>query len=79
MLGKSPVEYILIRAAILGFRLVAPTSLLYIASSFSQGKFLISNWLGPFALAEAAFYLLVYLPRHYRLQKVSVVPILILP
>jgi hypothetical protein len=34
-------------------------------------KFLISSWFGLYPVAEASFYLLVYLPRRAHLQRVS--------
>lgn len=60
----------MIRAAIIGFQLIAPASLLYIVASFSYKTILFSYWLGAYASIEAAFYLLVYLPRNYSMQKV---------
>ena len=71
MIGKGRKDYILIRTTIFGFRLIAPASLLYLAASFHQKKFLVSTWLGLYAFVEAAFYLLVYLPRNHRIQKVT--------
>lgn len=71
MIGKSLHEYIGIRLAITGIRLVAPLSLLYIAGSLAQHHVLLSPWLAAYAALEASFFLLVYLPRDYYLQKVS--------
>jgi hypothetical protein len=73
MIGKATWDYILIQTAIVGFRLIAPAGLLYLAASFHRQKFLISPWLGFYALAEAAFYLFVYLPRNYQIQKVTLI------
>lgn len=70
MIGKGVKEYILIRIVITGFRLIAPTSLLYLAVSFHQSKFPVSTPLGLYAVFEAAFYLFVYLPRSHHIQKV---------
>ena len=70
MIGKGLKEYILIRIVITGFRLIAPTSLLYLAVSFHQSKFPVSTPLGLYAVFEAAFYLFVYLPRSHHIQKV---------
>ena len=70
MIGKGVKEYILIRIIISGFRLIAPTSLLYLAVSFHQSKFPVSTPLGLYAVFEAAFYLFVYLPRSHHIQKV---------
>lgn len=75
MIGKGIQDYIQIRAAIFGFRLITPASLLYLAASLYKKKFLLSSWLGSYALVEAAFYLLVYLPRNYRMQKVRFPPL----
>jgi hypothetical protein len=61
---------------IFGFRLIAPASLLYLAASFHRKKFLVSTWLGSYALAEAAFYLFVYIPRNHQIQKVTRIPYL---
>jgi hypothetical protein len=70
MIGKSIKDYVIIRIAILALRLVAPASLVYLAASLYQMEFLLS-WLGLYAFAESAFYLLVYLPRSYLMQKAS--------
>jgi hypothetical protein len=81
MINRS-IDYILIRTTIFGFRLIAPASHLYLAASFHRQKFLISPWLGLYALAEAAFYLFIYLPRNHQLQKVTLIiyltPIIVL-
>ena len=71
MIGKSIQDYIQIRAAILGFRVVAPISLIYLAASVAQGKLFGSTWLALYAMVEAAFYLVVYVPRQRRMQKVN--------
>lgn len=70
MIGKSWPNYIGIRLSITGLILVAPASIVYIAASALRGNFLISPWIGIVAVSEAAFYLLVYLPRRKFLQKV---------
>jgi hypothetical protein len=70
MIGKGVKDYILIRMVISGFRLIAPISFLYLAVSFYRNKFPVSTWLGLYAILEAAFYLLVYLPRSHHIQKV---------
>ncbi|KIJ19163.1 hypothetical protein PAXINDRAFT_166994 [Paxillus involutus ATCC 200175] len=76
MIGKSIPELIFIRTAILGFQLIAPASLLYLAWAIavthaydepSALEFCLLTW----AFIEAAFLLCVYLPRHYRLQKAA--------
>jgi hypothetical protein len=70
MIGKGVTDYILIRTAISGFRLILPISLIYLAVSFHRNKFPVSTWFGLYAILEAAFYLLVYLPRSCYIQKV---------
>ena len=73
MIGKGKKDYIMIRTAISGLRLIAPASLVYLAASLFRRKFLLSAWLGSYALVEAAFYLFVYLPRNHLMQKVSLI------
>ncbi|KAI9065071.1 hypothetical protein FKP32DRAFT_1610897 [Trametes sanguinea] len=58
MIGDSYPEYVFIRISILGLRSIAPLSILYVALSWHYGHFLYSWWLGMYAAAEAAFYLL---------------------
>ncbi|KAF8259394.1 Alpha/Beta hydrolase protein [Lactarius quietus] len=69
MIGQTWPEYIFIRASIFGLRLVAPLSIVYLAASWRAHTFLWSPVLGVYALIEAPFFLLVYLPRQYRLQR----------
>ncbi|KAI0293580.1 hypothetical protein BC826DRAFT_1105012 [Russula brevipes] len=69
MIGRSWPEYVFIRTAILGLRLVAPLSIVYLAASCRAGAFLWSSLLGAYTLVESAFFLFVYLPRSYRLQQ----------
>lgn len=71
MIGKGIKDYIMIQTAIFTLRLVAPASLVYLAMSLYQLEFVLSIWFGFYALAEAAFYLLIYLPRNYLMQKAS--------
>jgi hypothetical protein len=71
MIGNSVLEYIFIRTSITGLRLIAPASILYLGISTWKGSFLFSKWLGVVAIAEAGFYLAVYLPRKKGLQAVS--------
>lgn len=77
MIGRSLPEYLFIRVCICGLRLVTPISITYVlASGFALARGhaqsrLYSPLLAVYALAETAFYLLVYLPRGRRLQKVS--------
>ncbi|KAI0784914.1 hypothetical protein C8Q75DRAFT_776751 [Abortiporus biennis] len=74
MIGNSLPEYIFIRASIYGLRLVAPFSILYLIASFYYREWLFSHWLGIYCLIEAAFYILVYLPRTVLLQKAALHP-----
>lgn len=69
MIGHSIPEYIFIRIAIFALRSVAPLSFLYLGTSLLLGQWLYTAWLGIYASLEAAFYLFVYLPRTYALQK----------
>lgn len=71
MIGHSTSEYIFIRCAIAALRLVAPLSLLIVGVSWYTDSWIGHRWLGYYASLEAFFYLLVYLPRSYYLQKVS--------
>ncbi|KAI0771077.1 Alpha/Beta hydrolase protein [Trametes elegans] len=74
MIGDSFPEYVFIRLSILGLRLIAPLSIVYTCFSWYYGHFLCSPWLGWYAVAEAAFYLLVFLPRSRLLQKDAIHP-----
>jgi hypothetical protein len=79
MIGQSWPEYVFIRLSITGLRLVAPLSIIYLSASWSVGTFLWSPFLGAYALIEAPFFLLVYLPRYYRLQRVRILRLLLTP
>ena len=70
MLGNSIPEYVSIRLAITALRLVAPASLLYVATAAWTLTLPISPWIAVCAGAEALFYLGVWLPRKRRLQAV---------
>jgi hypothetical protein len=70
MIGNSWSEYVFIRIAVFALRLVAPLSTVYLAASYHADAFLLSPFLGVYALIEAAFYFFVYLPRSYYLQRV---------
>lgn len=72
MIGRSYPEYILIRTCILGFRLIAPLSIAYVAASWYSGKWLLHAYLGYYTSLEAIFYVCVYLPRSWLLQEVSI-------
>ena len=72
MIGTTLVEFIFIRIAITLLRLVAPLSLIYLAAEYWRGTL---DFLYPptlYALLEVSFFVLVYLPRRSRLQKVSI-------
>ena len=71
MIGHSTHEYIFIRICIFGLRLLAPLSILYVAASLYDRRWIVHPGIGYYALLESAFYLLVYLPRSKSLQKVS--------
>ena len=70
MIGKSRKEYVFIRLSIAALCLVAPASIGYLAACVYYKRFLISPWFAVYPIAEASFYLLVYLPRSFYLQKV---------
>lgn len=77
MIGQTWPEYVFIKLSIYGLRLVAPLSTVYLAASLRAGTFLWSPLLGAYALIEVPFFLLVYLPRYYRLQRVRTPRIMI--
>lgn len=79
MIGNSFPEYLFIRTSITALRLVAPTSILYLALSVWNAAFPISPLLGAVAVAEAGFFLAFYLPRTRRLQAVCVAFFLLFP
>jgi hypothetical protein len=70
MIGKTKKEYVFIRISIALLRLIAPASVVYLLVSIYQRKWFISPWFAVYPIAEASFYLLVYLPRRALLQKV---------
>jgi hypothetical protein len=72
MIGQTWPKYVFIRLSIFGLRLVAPLLILYLAVSWSASTFLWLPLLGVYALIEALFFLLVYLPRNYSLQRVRI-------
>lgn len=74
MIGHSIPEYIFIRISIFLLRSVAPLSIAELAGSLYAGEWLFSRWLGYYAVAETAFYALVYLPRTWYMQKAAVHP-----
>ncbi|EKM52202.1 uncharacterized protein PHACADRAFT_148672 [Phanerochaete carnosa HHB-10118-sp] len=71
MIGHSIPEYIFIRLCIVCLRLVAPLSIAYVAASCYTGRWVYSYWLSNYACTEAFFYLFVYVPRGYWLQKTA--------
>ncbi|CAL1694590.1 unnamed protein product [Somion occarium] len=74
MIGHSVPEYIFIRICITGLRLIAPLSILYLIACLYTNTWILSPWIAAYAFVEAAFYLLVYLPRSWYLQKAAVHP-----
>lgn len=82
MIGTSTAEYIFIRACILFLHHIAPFSVLYCAVIILGPRlwpafhvlhspyFIIEGWL----LAEALFYVLVFLPHSYHLQRAAIHP-----
>lgn len=69
MIGHSWPEYVFIRLSVSALRLVAPLSIVYLGASWSAGTFLWSPLFGAYAVIESSFFLLVYLPRRFRLQR----------
>ncbi|EPQ57705.1 hypothetical protein GLOTRDRAFT_71571 [Gloeophyllum trabeum ATCC 11539] len=69
MIGQSRSEWIFIRLCILLLRSVAPLSILYLLLSWYYKSILINEYVGFYALAEASFFLFVYLPRKRLLQR----------
>ena len=69
MIGTSIPAYIFIRLCILALRLITPLSIFYVSFSLAEhptsagGRFLLT-W----SIIEAAFWLLVYIPRKRALQ-----------
>ena len=74
MISNSFPEYVFIRICIAALRAIAPLSLVYTLASWYEARFLYSRSLGLYALAEACFYVFVYLPRSFYLQKASLSP-----
>lgn len=70
MIGQSTSEYVFIRVSIACLRAIAPLCILHAAASWYMGEWMYSRWLGYYAWTEAIFYLFLYLPRSYSLQKV---------
>lgn len=81
MLGKSIPEYIFIKAAIAVLQLIAPFSALCVAwvllvpapAHLDPKWTLLYSCSMIYASLEAAFFVCVYLPRRYHLQKVRTI------
>ena len=72
MIAKSLWDYIFIRTCILFLHLVAPLSVIYsLASLLVRIPFQLPRVLQAWLAVEAAFYLVVYLPRKQYLQKAA--------
>ena len=77
MIGKSIPEYIFIKTAIAALRLIAPCSVLCVAwmllvpapAQLDPKWALLYSRSLIYASLEAAFFVCVYLPRRYHLQK----------
>ncbi|KAH7909220.1 hypothetical protein BJ138DRAFT_992178, partial [Hygrophoropsis aurantiaca] len=78
MIGQSIPEYIFIRISILGLRLVAPASLIYMGCRLAlypwNSQIPTISWIDALAFSESLFYTLVYLPRRRSFQKAAVHP-----
>lgn len=76
MIGNSTYEYVFIRVCIFFLHWIAPISLLSCPATFvieslkSSIPFALKVWIS----LEAAFFLLVYLPRSYYLQRAATHP-----
>lgn len=73
MLGTSLPEYVFIRTSIALLQLVAPCSFIYV--TYFAAAQPTTRWqasLGVYAVVEILFYILVYLPRRYLLQKARI-------
>ncbi|KAK0508211.1 hypothetical protein JMJ35_009295 [Cladonia borealis] len=76
MIGNSPIEYVFIRLCIYFLHYIAPSSILYctVFLLLKPDAYRI-HWLLEFgSLAETLFYIIVYLPRRYSLQRAAVHP-----
>ncbi|KAI0316339.1 hypothetical protein OF83DRAFT_1127462 [Amylostereum chailletii] len=69
MIGRSISEYVFIRLCILGLQSIAPLSIAYLAVMPLWLSHPLLTIPGVYALAEASFYLFVYMPRRYRMQR----------
>lgn len=76
MIGNSLIEYVFIRLSIYFLHYIAPFSILYctVFLLLKPDAYRI-HWLLEFSsLAEALFYIIVYLPRRHSLQRAAVHP-----
>ena len=85
MIGKSIPEYIFIRTAIAALRLIAPLSVLCVAwmllvpapTHIDPKLALLYSCLFIYASLEAVFFVCVYLPRRYHLQKARTIVLVV--
>ena len=81
MIGQSRSAYFLVRIGVLLFRAITPLSVLY-CSLRLLWRPVVSRALLPLdiiASAEATFYICVFLPRRYFLQREAVHPPILCP
>ena len=76
MIGTSLQAYVFIRACIFLLHYIAPLSIMCCVVSLliHPSAYRIPRALEVIAIAETAFYLLVYLPRRYILQRAAIHP-----
>ncbi|KAI9730206.1 MAG: hypothetical protein M1834_005970 [Cirrosporium novae-zelandiae] len=79
MIGTSTWDLVFIRSCIFLLRCIAPLGILYCLIAFlvPPPRFLIFKVLEVWCVSEAAFYLLLYLPRKFYLQAPATHPTLI--
>jgi len=69
MIGTSTSDYVLIRTSITLLRAITPLSILYVALIPFVPRHRLPRVVEAWPIAEAAFYLLFYLPRKHFLQR----------
>lgn len=76
MIGTSTPEYLFIQACIYFLHYVAPLSALYclVILALHPSVYRIPVWLEVWAVAEAGFLLLLYIPRKFLLQRAAFHP-----
>ena len=76
MLGTSKLDYLFIRACIVFLRYIAPLSAVYCVATLvlRPSTYRIPWPLEIWAVAETLFYIFVYLPSSFLLQRVAVHP-----